>query len=78
MSLNNNILPATLNLDNPIATSNINLIPKIPLEKISYSLSNSLDLEGQTLRYYLKVFNIFIFIFLILFFRILFLFLTKE
>ena len=27
-----------------------------------------MDLEGQTLRYYLKVFNIFIFIFLILFF----------
>ena len=47
MSLNNNILPATLNLDNPIATSNINLIPKIPLEKkISYSLSNSFGFGG--------------------------------
>ena len=33
MSINNNILPATLNLDNPIETSNINLIPKIPIEK---------------------------------------------
>ena len=47
MSLNNNILPATLNLDNPIETSNINLIPKIPLEKkISYALSNSFGFGG--------------------------------
>ena len=47
MSLNNNILPATLNLDNPIETSNINLIPKTPLEKkISYALSNSFGFGG--------------------------------
>ena len=46
MALNNNILPATLNLDNPIDTSNINLIPKIPEEKnISYALSNSFGFE---------------------------------
>ena len=47
MSLNNNILPATLNLDNPIETSNINLIPKKPIEKnISYALSNSFGFGG--------------------------------
>ena len=47
MSLNNNILPATLNLENSIATSNINLIPNIPLEKkISYTLSNSFGFGG--------------------------------
>ena len=42
LSIKNNILPATLNLNNPIETSNINLIPKEPIEtKISYALSNS-------------------------------------
>ncbi len=47
MALNNNILPATLNLDNPIETNNINLIPKSPLEKkISYVLSNSFGFGG--------------------------------
>ena len=47
MSINNNILPATLNLDNPIETNNINLIPKIPQEKnISYALSNSFGFGG--------------------------------
>ena len=47
MALNNNILPATLNLKNPIETSNINLIPKVPLEKtISYALSNSFGFGG--------------------------------
>jgi len=47
MSLNNNILPATLNLDNPIETTNINLIPNKPLEKnISYALSNSFGFGG--------------------------------
>ena len=47
MSLNNNILPATLNLNNPIETKNINLIPKIPLDKnINFSLSNSFGFGG--------------------------------
>ncbi len=47
MALNKNILPATLNLDDPIETSNINLIPKIPLEKnIKYALSNSFGFGG--------------------------------
>ena len=46
-SINKNILPATLNLDNPIETSNINLIPKYPLEKkISVALSNSFGFGG--------------------------------
>jgi len=47
MALNNNILPATLNLNDPIHTSNINLIPKSPLEKnITYALSNSFGFGG--------------------------------
>ncbi len=47
MALNNNILPATLNLDDPIESNNINLIPKTPLEKkISYALSNSFGFGG--------------------------------
>ena len=47
MALNNNILPATLNLDDPIETSNINLVPKSPLEKnITYALSNSFGFGG--------------------------------
>ena len=47
LSINQKILPATLNLDNPIETSNINLIPKIPIEKdITYALSNSFGFGG--------------------------------
>ncbi len=47
MSINKKILPATLNLHNPIETSNINLIPNIPLEKeIKYALSNSFGFGG--------------------------------
>ncbi len=47
MSLNENILPATLNLNKPIQTSNINLIPNKPIEKnISYALSNSFGFGG--------------------------------
>ena len=47
MSLNDNVLPATLNLDNPIETSNINLIPKTPLQKrVTYALSNSFGFGG--------------------------------
>jgi len=48
MALNNNILPATINLDDPIETSsNINLIPNTPLEKeISCALSNSFGFGG--------------------------------
>ncbi len=47
MAINNNLLPATLNLNDPIETSNINLIPKKPIEKnISYALSNSFGFGG--------------------------------
>ena len=47
MSINKKILPATLNLDNPIETSNVNLIPGIPLDKeIKYALSNSFGFGG--------------------------------
>ena len=47
MSLQNSILPATLNLDNPIDSNNINLIPKTPIEnKIKYVLSNSFGFGG--------------------------------
>ena len=46
-SINQKILPATLNLDNPIETSNINLIPKTPIERdITYALSNSFGFGG--------------------------------
>ena len=47
LSINNGILPATLNLENPIETKNINLIQKDPIEKkIEYSLSNSFGFGG--------------------------------
>tara|TARA_A100001011_G_scaffold70910_1_gene72570 strand:+ start:4820 stop:6070 length:1251 start_codon:yes stop_codon:yes gene_type:complete len=47
MSINKKILPATLNLHNPIETSNVNLIPITPLEKkINYALSNSFGFGG--------------------------------
>ena len=47
LAINNNVLPATLNLNNPIETKNINLIPNEPIEKkINYSLSNSFGFGG--------------------------------
>ena len=47
MSLQKNILPATLNLDDPIDSRNINLIPNSPVEKnISFALSNSFGFGG--------------------------------
>ena len=47
MSINKKILPATLNLLNPIETSNVNLIPGMPIEKeIKYALSNSFGFGG--------------------------------
>ena len=47
MSLKNNILPATLNLNDPIETTNINLVPNTPLEKnITYALSKSFGFGG--------------------------------
>ena len=47
MALNNSILPATLNLENSIETNNINLVPKLPIDKkIDYVLSNSFGFGG--------------------------------
>ncbi len=47
MSLNHKVLPATLNLDNSLETNNINLIPKVPIERnINYALSNSFGFGG--------------------------------
>ncbi len=47
LSLNQNVLPATLNLNNPIDSYNLNLIPNEPIEKkIKYSLSNSFGFGG--------------------------------
>ncbi len=47
MSINKKILPATLNLQNPIDHNNVNLIPGIPMEKeINYALSNSFGFGG--------------------------------
>ena len=47
MALNKKVLPATLNLNNPVDTKNINLIPKEPVDnEISYSLSNSFGFGG--------------------------------
>ncbi len=47
MSLIENVLPATLNLDNPIETKNIKLIAKVPIQKnIEYALSNSFGFGG--------------------------------
>ncbi len=46
-SINNNVIPATLNLDNPIEAKNINLVPKEPIDhNIEYALSNSFGFGG--------------------------------
>ncbi len=47
MAINNNTIPATINLNNPIKTSNINLIPNQPIQsKVDYVLSNSFGFGG--------------------------------
>ena len=47
LSMNNSVLPATLNLDNPIDSKNINLVPNEPIDnKINYALSNSFGFGG--------------------------------
>ena len=47
LALNNNTIPATLNLDNPIDSGNIKLVAKEPLqENIKVSLSNSFGFGG--------------------------------
>ena len=47
LSINNNVIPATLNLDNPIETKDINLVAKSPInKKIEFALSNSFGFGG--------------------------------
>ena len=47
MSINKNVIPATINLDNPIDTDGINLVPKLPIRtKVNYALSNSFGFGG--------------------------------
>ena len=47
MSINENVIPATINLDNPIDASGINLVPKLPIKsKVTYALSNSFGFGG--------------------------------
>ena len=47
LSINNNVIPATLNLDNPIKTNGINLVANRPINKnVEYALSNSFGFGG--------------------------------
>ena len=47
MSIKDNIMPATLNLNNSIETHHVNLIPKLPQDKkIDFALSNSFGFGG--------------------------------
>ena len=47
LSINNNVIPATLNLDNPIETNRINLVANRPVNKnVEYALSNSFGFGG--------------------------------
>ena len=47
LAINNSIAPATLNLDNPIESKNINLVANAPIEtKINIALSNSFGFGG--------------------------------
>ncbi len=47
MAMNKNTIPATLNLDDPINSENINLVSNEPInEKVDYSLSNSFGFGG--------------------------------
>ena len=47
LALNNNIIPGTLNLEDPIDSGNINLVSKEPLERnLKVSLSNSFGFGG--------------------------------
>ena len=47
MAINNNIIPATLNLDDPIDSKNVNLVSNSPLnEKLDIALSNSFGFGG--------------------------------
>ena len=47
LSIKNNIVPATLNLNNPSHTFDVNLVPKEPIQNnVNVSLSNSFGFGG--------------------------------
>ena len=47
LSINKNVIPATLNLDDPIEKKNINLVAKEPIDqKINFTISNSFGFGG--------------------------------
>ena len=47
LSINNNIIPATLNLDNPSHDYEVNLVPKEPIQhQVNIALSNSFGFGG--------------------------------
>ena len=57
LAIKNNVLPATLNLENPIETKGLNLIPKEPInKKVDYVLSNSFGFGGTNTALLFKTF----------------------
>ncbi len=47
MSINSNLIPKTLNLENPVESKHVNLVKNEPLEtKVDYALSNSFGFGG--------------------------------
>ena len=47
LAINNDIIPATLNLEDPIDSKNINLVANKPInEKVDFALSNSFGFGG--------------------------------
>ena len=47
MSIKDNIIPGTLNLEDPIESNHINLVAKNPIEaKVNYAMSNSFGFGG--------------------------------
>mgnify|MGYP001402314081 CR=1 FL=1 len=47
LSIKNNLIPKTLNLNNPISTKNVNLVSESPLKvNVDYALSNSFGFGG--------------------------------
>jgi len=57
LSLNDNIIPATLNLNDPIESKNINIVANKPIsEQINYALSNSFGFGGTNTALLFKTF----------------------
>ncbi len=58
LSINNNVVPATLNLDNPTHNYNIDLVAKKPQEtRVDYALSNSFGFGGTNTALLFKSFE---------------------